>query len=94
MKYRLKQRERKLALLEVDIEVSYYENTIFCNINATDSSHSKGTELNDLERIRFSATKRRFVSRDDPDFKPHQAEVLVKTWIPLEHITNINNFAS
>ena len=94
MKYRLKQRERKLALLEVDIEVAYYENTIFCNINATDSSHSKGTELNDLERIRFSATKRRFVSRDDPDFKPHQAEVLVKTWIPLEHITNINNFAS
>ncbi|MDA9992479.1 DarT ssDNA thymidine ADP-ribosyltransferase family protein [Flavobacteriaceae bacterium] len=94
MRYRLEQRERKLALLEVDIEVAYYENTIFCNINATDASHSKGTELNDLERIRFSATKRRFVSRDDLDFKPHQAEVLVKTWIPLEHITNINNFAS
>lgn len=94
MRYRLEQRERNLALLEVDIEVAYYENTIFCNINATDASHSKGTELNDLERIRFSATKRRFVSRDDLDFKPHQAEVLVKTWIPLEHITNINNFAS
>lgn len=94
MRYRLEQRERKLALLEVDIEVAYYENTIFCNINATDASHSKGTELNDLERIRFSATKRRFVSRDDLDFKPHQAEVLVKTWIPLEHITNINNVAS
>jgi len=93
MQYRLKQRGRNLALLEVDIEVAYYENTIFCNINATDSSLSKGTELNDLERIRFSATKRRFVSREDPDFKYHQAEVLVKTWIPLEHITNINNFA-
>lgn len=94
MRYRLEQRERNLALLEVDIEVAYYENTIFCNINATDACHSKGTELNDLERIRFSATKRRFVSRDDLDFKPHQAEVLVKTWIPLEHITNINNVAS
>ena len=93
MQYRLEQRGRNLALLEVDIEVAYYENTIFCNINATDSSHSKGTELNDLERIRFSATKRRFVNREDPDFKNHQAEVLVKTWIPLEHITNINNFA-
>ena len=94
MQYRLEQRERNLALLEVDIEVAYYENTIFCNINSTDSSHSKGTELNDLERIRFSATKRRFVSREDQDFKHNQAEVLVKTWIPLEHITNINNFAS
>jgi hypothetical protein len=93
MQYRLEQRGRNLALLEVDIEVAYYENTIFCNINATDSSHSKGTELDDLERIRFSATKRRFVSREDPDFKHHQAEVLVKTWIPLEHITNIKNFA-
>ncbi len=93
MQYRLEQGGRNLALLEVDIEVAYYENTIFCNINATDSSHSKGTELNDLERIRFSATKRRFVSSEDPNFKHHQAEVLVKTWIPLEHITNINNFA-
>ncbi|MDC8002121.1 DarT ssDNA thymidine ADP-ribosyltransferase family protein [Aequorivita todarodis] len=93
MQYRLEKRGRNLALLEVDIEVAYYENTIFCNINATDSSHSKGTELIDLERIRFSATKKRFVSREDPDFKPHQAEVLVKTWIPLENITNINNFA-
>lgn len=94
MQYRLQQRGRNLALLEVDIEVAYYENTIFCNINATDSSHKKGKELEDLERIRFSATKRRYVSREDPDFKHHQAEVLVKTWIPLEHITNINNFAS
>lgn len=93
MQYRLQQRGRNLALLEVDIEVAYYENTIFCNINATDSSHRKGKELEDLERIRFSATKRRYVSREDPDFKQHQAEVLVKTWIPLEHITNINNFA-
>jgi hypothetical protein len=93
MQYRLQQRGRNLALLEVDIEVAYYENTIFCNINATDSSHKKGKELEDLERIRFSATKRRFVSREDTDFKHHQAEVLVKTWIPLEHITNINAFA-
>lgn len=92
MQYRLEQRGRNLALLEVDIEVAYYENTIFCNINATDSSHKKGNHLEDLERIRFSATKRNFVSREDPDFKHHQAEVLVKTWIPLEHITNINNY--
>ncbi len=93
MQYRLEQRGRNLALLKVDIEVAYYENTIFCNINATDSSHKKGNHLEDLERIRFSATKRNFVSREDPDFKHHQAEVLVKTWIPLEHITNINAFA-
>jgi len=93
MQYRLEQRGRNLALLKVDIEVAYYENTIFCNINATDSNHQKGNHIEDLERIRFSATKRTFVSREDPDFKHHQAEVLVKTWIPLEQITNINAFA-
>jgi len=92
MQYRLEQRGRNLALLKVDIEVAYYENTIFCNINATDSSHKKGNHLEDLERIRFLATKRNFVSKEDPDFKHHQAEVLVKTWIPLEHITNINKY--
>ena len=93
MQFRLEQRGRNLILLKIDIEVAYYENTIFCNINATDSSHKKGNNLKDLERVKFSATKRNFVNRDDPDFKYHQAEVLVKTWIPLEHITNINTFA-
>lgn len=93
MQYRLEQRGRNLALLKVDIEVAYYENTIFCNINATDSSHKRGNHLEDLEKIRFSATKRNYVSREDPDFKHHQAEVLIKTWIPLEHITNIKAFA-
>jgi len=93
MQYRLEQQGRNLLLLKIDIEIAYFENTIFCNINATDTNHQKGTDLNDLERISFSAIKRNFVSREDPDFKHHQAEVLVKTWIPLEHITNINNFA-
>lgn len=93
MQYRLKLEGRNLALLEVDVEIAYYENTIFCNMNATDSSHMKGSELKDLERIKFSATKKSYLRKDDPDFKHHQAEVLVKTWIPLEHITNINKFA-
>ena len=93
MQFRLEQRGRNLVLLKIDVEVAYFENTIFCNINATDSNHKKGQNIEDLERIRFSATKRTFVSREDPDFKHHQAEVLVKTWIPLEHITNINAFA-
>lgn len=93
MQFRLEQRGRSLVLLKVDVEVAYFENTIFCNINATDSNHEKGQNIEDLERIRFSATKRTFVSREDSDFKYHQAEVLVKTWIPLEYITNINSFA-
>lgn len=91
MQYRLEKNGKVLQLLEIDIEVAYFENTIFCDINATDSNHTKGKNIEDLERINFPATKRAFLSRDDPDFKYHQAEVLVKTWIPLKYIMNINS---
>jgi hypothetical protein len=94
MQYRLEENGRSLALLEVDVEVAYYENTIFCNMNATDVKHQKGPDLKDLENVRFSATKKKYLSRQDTDFKYHQAEVLIKTWIPLNHIKNINKFTS
>jgi hypothetical protein len=48
--------------------------------------------LADLQRVNFAATKMNFLSKEDPNFKYHQAEVMVKTWIPLEYITNIHNF--
>lgn len=90
MQYRLRTEGRKLILLEIEIEVAYFENTSFSNMNATDSRHTHGSNLEDLKRIKFSATKRNYVSREDPDFKYHQAEVLVKTWIPIKYISNIN----
>ncbi len=92
MMWRLKQNGRNLVLLQVNIDVSYFEKTCFSDINATDGDHTHGSDLQDLRRIDFKATKRNYVRREDSDFKPHQAEVLVKTWIPIEYITNINNF--
>jgi len=92
MQYRLSQSGYDLVLLKINIEVAYLENTRFSDINATDSNHRQGSSIEDLKRIRFSATKKNYVRKDDPDFKFHQAEVLVKTWIPIECITNINQF--
>ena len=92
MMWRLQQNGRNLLLLQVKIDVAYFEKTCFSDINATDSEHTHGSNLQDLKRIDFRAVKRNFVSRVDADFKTHQAEVLVKTWIPKEYITNINNF--
>lgn len=92
MQYRLSQSGYNLVLLNVKIDVAFFENTRFSDINATDKGHHQGASLEDLERVRFSATKRNFVRKEDPDFKFHQAEVLVKTWIPIEYITNINQF--
>jgi hypothetical protein len=92
MMWRLQQNGRNLVLLQVKIDVSYFEKTCFSDINATDSDHTHGSSLQDLKRIDFRAAKRNYVSKEDADFKTHQAEVLVKTWIPIEYITNINNF--
>ncbi|MDR1527274.1 MAG: DarT ssDNA thymidine ADP-ribosyltransferase family protein [Dysgonamonadaceae bacterium] len=92
MKFRLECDGRNIVLLRINIDVAYFEQTQFSDMNATDSLHSHGTTLNDLKRVNFQATKQHYVSRDSSIFKQHQAEVLVKTWIPIEYITNINNF--
>ena len=61
----------------------------------TTRTYEEDTHLNkcvqDLQRIDIPATRMDYLSRDDPRFKPHQAEVLVKTFIPLEYIMNIDN---
>ena len=33
-----------------------------------------------------------FGCKDDDDFKPHQAEVMVKTFVSKKHIVNLDNF--
>jgi len=91
MQRRLQQNGYDLVLLKVKIDVAYFGETRFSDINAADSGHSNGKELKDLKQVNFKATQRNYVRNDDPEFKQHQAEVLVKTWIPLEYITNINN---
>jgi len=90
MQYRLEQSNYNLVLLKIEISVAYFKNTLFSDINATDRKHKLGSSINDLKRVKFSATKRSYVRREDPDFKPHQAEILVKTHIPIKYISNIN----
>lgn len=92
MKFRLSQNGYDLVVLEVNLDVAFFENTRFSDINAADKSHRQGTTLEDLKRVNFSATKKNYVRKDDPDFKFHQAEIMVKTWIPIEYITNIKQF--
>ena len=54
-------------------------------------SHHHGSKLKDLQMVDFRAVKRHYVSRGDDDFGPHQAEVLVKTHIPVKYIINLDN---
>ena len=91
MAYRLLQNGDRLVLLKIKIDVALFKGTLFSDINAATENHTLGGKYMDLQNIDFSATKRHYVRRTDGDFKLHQAEVLVRTFIPLDCIININN---
>gem|GEM_PF-2162961 len=91
MAYRLQQNGVSLVLLKIDIEVATWKETQFSDINAADSNHNRGGTLSDLRMVDFHAVKRNYVSRSDDDFKPHQAEVMVKTFIPAKYIINLDS---
>ena len=91
MAHRHKIAGKRLVLLKIKTDVALWERTLFSDINATDSNHHAGGSLYDLKRVNFVAVKKTYVSRDDNDFKHHQAEILVKTVIPIEYIVNLDN---
>lgn len=90
MAYRLKQSGEDIVVLRISLDVVEIKETLFSDMNATDSCHHHGDSLEDLKRINIPATQRRYVRRDDPDFKSLQAEVMPKTFIPAKYILNLN----
>lgn len=85
-----KRLSQDIVLLKIRINVALFKDTLFSDINAADSNHSKGETADFLRsNVNFNATKRHRVRKDDPEFGQHQAEVLVKTHVPIEFITNI-----
>ena len=81
------------VVLTIDLDVCYFQETRFADMNATKTGHSQGKNLEDLKAIHFRTVKQPNHFNLDELEKPYfQAEVLVKTWIPIEYITNINNF--
>lgn len=89
MAYRLQKSGSDIVVLRIKIDVALLKDTLFSDINAADKLHTHGGSLEDLKRVNFRATKRHYVSKNDEDFKPHQAEVMVKTFVPLKYIENI-----
>ncbi len=86
MMYRLKQQGYDLVLLKIDIIAATLDGTLFSDINATDNDAHIGGTIDDLKRIDFAATQESYVKKDSPSFKLHQAEVLIKTKLPIDYI--------
>lgn len=91
MEHRLKMQGANLVVLRISSEVAKFSETLFSDINAADSNHSHGGQLEDLLKVNIEATKTGIVSRDDIYFKLRQAEVMVKTFIPSDMILNFND---
>lgn len=93
MAYRVWQRTGKdIVLLKIKLDVAYIPETRFTDINAADGNFKIGADANFIAgHINFRATKRTRVKNTDPDFKLHQAEVLVKTFVPIDYIINIDS---
>jgi hypothetical protein len=89
------QREGRLqnpVILEISLDVCYLQETQFSDMNATRNGHNHGKELGDLRRIHFgTVNQQNYFDLSDDEREYYQAEVLVKTWIPIQYITNINN---
>lgn len=92
MAYRKHKEGASLVLLYIDLEVAAFKDTQFTDRNAASNSFACGVNYDDLVKVNISATQRNYVSRDEGEiFNQHQAECMIKTFIPLRYITNIDN---
>jgi hypothetical protein len=84
------QNEDDLVILFIHPIVCLLPDTLFCNMNATDKNHSIGPSYRDLVNINLWTPKMNYLNSGTREFKEKQAEVLVKSHIPLEYIVNID----
>ncbi len=83
------------VILEIDPEVIFWNETLYANLNAARYSIKPniGPTLTDFKKIHFQAVKARKHFDLSEEEQPYfQAEVLIKSFIPLEYIKNIGNF--
>ena len=90
-KIRIRQKEgADLVLLKISTEVALFEETLFTDIEATHDSVKFGNTFEDLLRVNIPSTQK-VCSVTDSRYLKSQAEVLIKGFIPLKYILNIDN---
>ena len=84
------QEHKKIVWLEISLEVACLKETLFSNMNATDNNVLIGDDLDFLKTIDFNVFRYNYKDLDYKGKKRYQAEILVKDFIPIDYITNIN----
>ena len=88
MSYKKRKEGSDIVVLKIALEPVIFQDTLFSDMNATDNKHNHGGGIDDLKRIHFDCTKLGFTDGMDKKYK--QAEVMVKTFLPINYILNIN----
>ncbi len=85
------QKNIELIWLEIDRSVALFEDTLFSNMNATDNNVIVSGEFDFLKKLNFSIFKDRYSLLESYEKKQYQSEILVKDFLPLEYITNLES---
>lgn len=92
MALKLKYAGKKMKKLLVKIDVAYFKTTIFTNMNATDNMCKHGESCTFLQtKVNFKDTNAGYPIEDTTIKKHKQAEIMIKRYIPIEYIVNIDN---
>lgn len=81
---------KKLVWLEIDLDVALWESTLFSDMNATDNNVTVQGGFDFLKNLDFDVFKQRYNNLNSLEKKKYQAEILVKDFLPIKYITNID----
>lgn len=82
---------KNLVWLKIDLDVALWENTLFSDINATDNNVTVNGDFDFLKTLDFDIFRQRYNNLDILEKKKYQAEILVKDFLPIKYIKNINS---
>ena len=79
------------TILKIDPEVLLWSTTLYSNINAAAGNATIGGTFNDFSKIDFDlCNSGRWTCEREKHY--FQAEILIKNFLPIEFILNIDNF--
>lgn len=87
------QRISNPVVLEIDPEVVWWQDSLYCNKNVTRNDASYGGSVEHFKQVHFDTVlKNRYFDLAEEERPFYNAEVMVKNFIPIQYITNIGNF--
>lgn len=81
---------KKIIILQISVDIAYLGETLFSDKNATDRDVNISSKFDFLKTINYSIFQQRYYDLGFIEKKQYQAEILVRDFLPIKYITNIN----